>query len=597
MSVRDLGFIKWTDKYGNLEDMKSKEFKTALAEENTLYNSVLNNIPKPLLKKWEDEFSRLKISYDHYYEFQWLSYTIKVRAQNRLANTVVIESNNNIKQTIRGATAFGKTSSRFWYIKDTSDGNEQSSLFILDEHLDIIMEIKDVGEEGESTHSDIYYVCSKTQFWPNKANRISNSLNITEIYEETEEKYILTFLKPLNQEQVFIIRKSAIYNDIGIVELDNIKWLSRGFGLKIPIDNKTIAYDTFFTFYGEKLNYPSDLYLEDAFRLNNEYYFILKSGTYDSIYVYKNNSWIQIQKPIVANISLMRETSLILFGYPNKPDRVMSISNKLTLTKQCAGPKYKLSTGNDPIPWFVVHPPTKPKGIVICGYGSYGLSMRKVQQKMWIPWLEQGYQIASLCVRGGSENGDRWWDESRTAERRYVGIDDFIRGTKYLQKTFGFDETNTVIYGRSAGGFLVTAAANKMLNNIGVVYACKPYTDVLRTVTNKKLTQVMQESEEFGYVAEDPVGFMAIAKVSPYENVIEKPRTNPAVLLTGGLNDPEVEVYMPLKFAKRLHDAGWKNAVVRIADEGHFTAIGSEHAEAHDAAMCEYFLSLKSSKN
>jgi protease II len=130
-----------------------------------------------------------------------------------------------------------------------------------------------------------------------------------------------------------------------------------------------------------------------------------------------------------------------------------------------------------------------------------------------------------------------------------------------------------------------------MLKNIAVVYACKPYTDVLRTVTNKKLTQVIQESEEFGYVAEDPVGFMAIAKVSPYENVVDKPSKNPAVLLTGGLKDPEVEVYMPVKFAKRLHDAGWHNVVVRIADEGHFTESGAEHHEAHDAALCEYFLS------
>ena len=153
------------------------------------------------------------------------------------------------------------------------------------------------------------------------------------------------------------------------------------------------------------------------------------------MYIYKNNNWSVIQKPIVADITRLRETDLILVGYPNKPDRVMSITNKLTPMKQFTGPKYKLLTGNDPIPWFLIQPPAKkPKGIVICGYGSYGASMRKIQQKLWIPWLEQGYQIANLCVRGGSENGEQWWDESRTAQRRYVGIDDFIRGTKYLQK-------------------------------------------------------------------------------------------------------------------------------------------------------------------
>lgn len=593
MSVRDLGFIKWTDKYGNLEDMKSQEFKSAVAEETAHYKTVFDAVPKELVKKWEMEFDKLPHKYDVYYTFQWLSYTIKVCAHNRLANTLVVESNNKIKKTIVGATAFGKTSSRLWYIKDTSDGNEQSSLFILDEHLDLIKEIKQVGEKAESTNSDIYYVLSKEKFWPNKVNKISNVLKITTLYEETEEKYILGISKPLNQNDIFIIRKSAIYHDIAIVNMDTIVWLAKGFGVKAPIDNKTIAYDRSFTTYGSEINYPHGLYLNDAFKYNNEYYFIFKNDTFDSLYIYKNNTWTVIQRPIVADIITLRETDLILIGYPNKPDRIMSISNKLTLTKQMEGPKYKLSTGNNPIPWFSIHPPSKKaKGIVICGYGSYGMSTRKIQQKLWIPWLEQGYQVVSLCVRGGSENGEMWWDDSRTAQRRYVGVDDFVRGTKYLQTKFGFDETNTIIYGRSAGGFLVTAAANKMLNNIGVVYACKPYTDVLRTVTNKKLTQVMQESEEFGYVVDDPVGFMAIAKISPYENVLDKPRRNPAVLLTGGFKDPEVELYMPVKFVKRLHDAGWKNAVVRIADEGHFTSTDAAYSEAHDAALCEHFLSI-----
>ena len=593
MSVRDLGFIKWVDKYGPLEDMKSKELKIAIAEEEAKYKSVFDTIPKDLVNKWESEYKKVPHSHDTYYTFQWLSYTINVCAHNRLANTLVIESNNKIKKTILGATAFGKTSSRLWYIKDISDGNEQSSLFILDEHLDTIKEIKKVGEEGESTNSDIYYVSAETKFWANKANKISNSLKVTLLYEEKEEKYVLNIVKPLHQSDVFVTRRTAIYRDLGIVNIDEIKWLSRGFGIKIPIDERTIAYDTFFTIYGEQINYPRNMYLNNAFKLNSEYYFIFKYDTYDCMYVYKNNSWTSIKKPIVADITTLRETDLLLVGYPNKPDRIMSISNKLTLIKQLSGPTYKLSSGNEPVPWFAVHPQSQAKGIVICGYGSYGTTMRKIQQNLWIPWLEQGYQVVSLCVRGGSENGDQWWDESRTAQRRYVGIDDFVRGTKYLQKHFGFDETNTIIYGRSAGGFLVTAAANKMLNNIGVVYACKPYTDVLRTVTNKNLTQVTQESEEFGYVAEDPVGFMAIAKVSPYENVAEKPKRNPAVILTGGIKDPEVEVYMPVKFAKRLQDAGWRNTVLRIADEGHFTGSDSRHSEAHDAAMCEYFLSIK----
>jgi hypothetical protein len=48
---------------------------------------------------------------------------------------------------------------------------------------------------------------------------------------------------------------------------------------------------------------------------------------------------------------------------------------------------------------------------------------------------------------------------------------------------------------------------------------------------------------------------------------------------------------MPLKYAKRLRDFGWKNVFCRIAKgEGHFTDKDKEIGEALDAALCEYFM-------
>ena len=589
MSVdRDLGFIKWNDKYGKLENMNSNEFKVALQQEKATYNKVLENVPDSLIKAWSQTYERLPKIYDYYYEFYWLSYTIKVCAHNRLTPTISLE-NNSTKLQLSSVNSFGKTTTYFWYVKDHSDGKEEQSLFILDEHLELVKEIKNVSEDVVSTGSDIFYTEQNKKFWSNTLFKITNGLTISKLYEESEEKYGLSVLKPKNQDAVFLLRKSAIYQDLAQITNGGLIWVDRGFGIKIPIDSKTLAYDSYFKHDGAKINYPPNNYLNSAFIMNDRYYFIFKHDVFNSVFLYENTNWITIQEPLVADIISLPETDLLLVGQPHLPDQIRAISDKLTLTKQFPGPKYRLTFGYENIPWFLVSPNTlsKPKGLVICGYGSYGMSLRKNQQNLWIPWIERGYAIAHICVRGGSENGERWWDQSRTALRRKIGIDDFCWGIHYLQKKLNYDATNTIIYGRSAGGFLVTAAANKMLNNIGVVYAAKPFTDVLRTVTNRNLTQVMQESEEFGYVAKDPVGFMEIAKVSPYENVQEKPKYNPAVILTGGVSDPEVELYMPLKFVKRLHDAGWKNAVIRIADEGHFT---KKPGEAYDAAMCEYFL-------
>jgi protease II len=163
---------------------------------------------------------------------------------------------------------------------------------------------------------------------------------------------------------------------------------------------------------------------------------------------------------------------------------------------------------------------------------------------------------------------------------------DFVNGTRYLQQTLGFNKKNTIIFGRSAGGFLVTAVSQLLINDIAVIYAAKAYTDYLCTASNLKARQTVQEADEFG-LATNPVDFLNILKISPQENIVKNPKQHPAILLTGGLLDSEVPVYMPLKYIKALHDSNWKNAYMRITNEGHFTKQNLEFREAEDAALIE----------
>ena len=98
--------------------------------------------------------------------------------------------------------------------------------------------------------------------------------------------------------------------------------------------------------------------------------------------------------------------------------------------------------------------------------------------------------------------------------------------------------------------------------------------------------QTVQEMDEFG-LGENPADFLEILKISPQENIVQNPKNNPAVILTGGLNDSEVPAYMPLKYVKALKDASWSNVFTRIEKEGHFTKRELEFREAHDAALIE----------
>ena len=582
MSIRDLGFIKWKDEFANYENRNSTEFINGVKEEEARYDDKLNTIDKERQNRWAQAFSDLPTKYEVLYSFKWLTYTFDVRPENAYCNTLETASHSFNK-----VQDYGTTDDLLWLITDNSNEREDLSLFIYDKNLNCIKEIQKVGDTAVSFSNDIYFVGAEKTFWFNKIYRLSGKEKKL-IYSESEEKYVLSLKS--DGASVFIIRKSAVFQDIGILINDSLMWIEQGYGTKIPIDKDSIAFNQYFSRNSKIIKYPEGLFLEDLFSIKGAHFFIFTHGVYNSLYRY-NDRWIQIMEPTVCNIKYLQEHSILL-SYPNKPSVIMNLhKDQLIEKKQLEGPHFDLSHSIEPVPWFLVSDKKREtKGLVVCGYGSYGMSMRKSQQRLWIPWLKNGYSIAFVCTRGGRENGDEWWDESRTSSNRINGVLDFATAVKYLQEKFHFTNKNTIIYGRSAGGFLVTAVSQYLINDVAVIYAAKPYTDVLRTTSNKNASQTLQEADEFG-LADNPVDFIEITKISPQETIIDKPMKNPTVLLTGGFLDPEVPFYMPLKYAKALQKAGWSNVYVRLEkDEGHFTRPTREFREAQDAAICDSFI-------
>lgn len=596
--IRDLGFVSWKDKYAKYEDMTSELFKQTINEENKLYSEKIKSIKQSAVNSWKDEFNALPKTYDVLFSYHWLKYQIDVSPDNRYIPTLVISVKNSKQHTFKDVTKYGNTTSLFWIISDSSEGTEDQSLFIYDEQFNCIKEIKHVGDSASSTDNEIYYLEAKDIFWCNKVYKINNKLQVTKLYEEKVEKYSLSIEKPQYQTDIFILRKSAIYQDLAIITKENkLRWSAKGFGTKLPITSNATAFNTFFIDNEKKIAYPKNLYLERCFKINSDLYFIFTNDVNNSLYFYDQhkNVWLQIIEPQVCEIKLIETTDFITVGYPNAPDKVYKLDGKkLTLIKSYKGPIFNIESGKSDrqVPWYAVSNEKKEiskKGLVVYGYGSYGLSLRKNQQRLWIPWINKGYTVAFLGIRGGRENGDNWWDMSRTSERRINGLEDFVNGTRYLQKKLSYTAKNTIIFGRSAGGFLVTAVSKYLLNDIAVIYGAKPYTDYLRTASDKKAPQTVQETDEFGLV-DNPLDFYEVSKISPQENIVKNPKHNPAILLTGGIKDSEVSCYMPVKYIKALKEANWKNTYVRVDNEGHFTARENEHREATDAALIESLL-------
>lgn len=595
--VRDLGFIEWSDPYAEFEDITGPIFNKAVKEEDVILDKKLETITKSQKEKWLNAFDALPKKHNPYYSFDWNGFNISIGENSRLAPSLLVEKTGKTQLNLPGMRGFTINEEVLVSIRDLSEGKESMTLDVYNKSLKKVLTIPKVGETVTTDELYLYYTEAEDTYWFNTISKMDmKTKKVKHLYKETDKKYVLRLEKPENQPDIFVTRICALYQDIAIIKNNKLHWIDRGFGRKKPIAENVTAYDAHFTINKKKISYPDDWKFIDAYRHNAGYVFIFTKDTFHALWYYDTkNEWKKLNKTQeVCEIKFSATASKFIVGFPNKPDNVWSlnVNNEIVVENALSGDTFEINHGKSPVPWFSVQSSNKPKAVVICGYGAYGMSMKKIQQRLWLPWLKQNYMIFNLCIRGGGENGDSWWDASRTAARRIVGINDFVKGVHYVQSKYGFNNKNTVIYGRSAGGLLVNAASFQLLDKIAVVYAAKPYTDVLRTTSNLKEPQTIQECEEFGLSYNNPVDFYEILKISPYENVMKTP-INPVILLTGGTHDTEVGPYMPLKYAKRLRDFEWSNVFCRMAKgEGHFTDKDKEDGEAMDAALIESFLTL-----
>jgi oligopeptidase B len=83
-----------------------------------------------------------------------------------------------------------------------------------------------------------------------------------------------------------------------------------------------------------------------------------------------------------------------------------------------------------------------------------------------------------------------------------------------------------------------------------VVVAEVPFVDCLTTILDESLPLTVTEWEEWGDPVHDPEVYRYMKSYSPYDNVV--PADYPAMLVTGGLNDPRVQYWEPAKWVAKL---------------------------------------------
>jgi len=184
------------------------------------------------------------------------------------------------------------------------------------------------------------------------------------------------------------------------------------------------------------------------------------------------------------------------------------------------------------------------------GYGAYGASTEPAFSSERISLLNRGFVYAIAHVRGGQEMGRDWYEQGRLLNKSNT-FTDFIDVTDHLVEQGLVDRSRIFAMGGSAGGLLVGAVANMAPEKYAGIAAHVPFVDVVTTMLDESIPLTTNEFNEWGNPKE-PDYYRYMLSYSPYDNV--SAQAYPAMLVTTGLWDSQVQYWEPLKWIARLRD-------------------------------------------
>jgi oligopeptidase B len=181
-------------------------------------------------------------------------------------------------------------------------------------------------------------------------------------------------------------------------------------------------------------------------------------------------------------------------------------------------------------------------------YGAYGFSMDPYFSAARLSLLDRGFVYAIAHVRGGQELGRAWYDDGRLLSKKN-SFNDFIDVTHELAVQGYADGNKIFAMGGSAGGLLVAAVANMSGCDYRGVVAQVPFVDVVTTMLDNSIPLTTNEYDEWGD-PKDRRCYEYMLSYSPYDNV--RAQDYPAMLVTTGLWDSQVQYYEPAKWVAKL---------------------------------------------
>ncbi len=187
---------------------------------------------------------------------------------------------------------------------------------------------------------------------------------------------------------------------------------------------------------------------------------------------------------------------------------------------------------------------------LLYAYGSYGISSDATFSIARLSLLQRGFIFAIAHIRGGEDMGRNWYEDGKLLKKMNT-FTDFISCGKYLVAQKITSPKYLCALGGSAGGMLMGGIINMEPNLWKAVIAAVPFVDVLTTMLDDTIPLTTGEYDEWGN-PNDPEYYFYMKKYSPYDNV--QNLNYPALLVTTGLHDSQVQYWEPAKWVAKLRE-------------------------------------------
>jgi oligopeptidase B len=208
---------------------------------------------------------------------------------------------------------------------------------------------------------------------------------------------------------------------------------------------------------------------------------------------------------------------------------------------------------------------SEPQPLLLYAYGSYGSSMDPYFSPARLSLLDRGFTFAIAHVRGGQELGRAWYENGKLLHKKN-SFNDFIDCGRALVEQEYTTPEHLYAQGGSAGGLLVGVIYNQAPELWHGVVAQVPFVDIMTTMEDDSIPLTTFEYDEWGNPA-DQEYYDYMYSYSPYDQV--SAQDYPAMLVTTGLHDSQVQYWEPAKWVARLRQRKTNDLPLLLKTEMH----------------------------